>query len=271
MSASEDDSKARLPRTGHPVLERGKTVGAVSVAIAILDHLAEVREPQGVSRIAQTLGFNNSTTFNTLRTLVAHDYLAFDETRKTYRISVGLLRIARAATFNTNVFDILRSDIDAPANRHRVTIAIWKPVRSDRKVLIHSFQPSTASIRIQMSLGARLPLLVGSSGRLFAAFGTLNDEEMRNQFREIRWQSAISYEDFLREVEAAGRLGYAIDNGDFVSGTVMVSVPILDGQGHAVMSMSAMMFPQQLSDSAVEALVEDMQTVAARIGEIVSL
>ena len=256
------------PRRELPVLKRGKTVGAVSVAVSILNYLADASQPVGVTRIAQDLGLSSSTTFNTLRTLVAHDYLALDETRKTYRLSVGLLRIARAAAFTTDEFEVLRSDIEAIANEHRVSIAVWKPVRANRKVLIHSFRPSTAAIQIQMALGSRLPLLVGSSGRLFAAFGSLDEAEIREQFKDIRWQSEISIDAFRAQVADVAKQGYAVDHGDFVAGTVMISVPIFDKDGKIAMSMSAMMFLQQYSEDLLEPLVSGLKKVAENLSQL---
>lgn len=251
------------------VLEKGKLVGAVSVAIGILEYLARQPQPVGVTRIAGDLGLNASTTFNTLKTLAAHDYVVFQEASKSYRIGFGLLHVARSVGGQNQEFELMRTEIEAIASRHGVTLAVWRPLRVDRKVLIYSFQPAgSLGISIQMSLGQRLPLLVGSSGRLFAAFGKLDLTERQRQFNQIRWQKPLTFDEFEAEVTEAREQGHAIDPGNYVRGTAMISVPILGGERTAVMALSAMMFIQQYEESDHAELIADVKRVAAQLSRI---
>jgi len=251
------------------VLEKGKIVGAVSVAIDILEYLARQPQPVGVTRIAGDLGLNASTTFNTLKTLAAHDYVVFQEASKTYRIGFGLLHVARSVAGQNQEFEVMRAELEAIATRHQVTLAVWRPLRIDRKVLIYSFQPAgSLGIRIQMSLGQRLPLLVGSSGRLFAAFGALDRAERERQFSQIRWQRPLTFEAFEAEVDEARRLGHSVDEGNYVRGTAMISIPIFDAEHKAVMAISAMMFIQQYEEADHSALIADVKAVAAQLSRL---
>lgn len=266
---ADSASTASRPTGKAMVLEKGKLVGAVTVAVSILEYLARQPQPVGVTRIAQDLGLNSSTTFNTLKTLVAHDYVSFQPGAKTYRVGFGLLHVARTVAGQNHEFELMRSEIEDVARRHQVTLAVWKPVREDRKVLIHSFQPGAAAgIQIQMSLGQRLPLLVGSSGRLFAAFGGLDRAARQRQFSQVRWQDSLTFDEFEAEVAQARVDGHAVDRGNFVRGTVMISVPILEADQTASLAISAMMFIQQFDEADDGPLISDMKTVAGQLARI---
>lgn len=266
---SEELAQEAERRDGGVVLEKGKMVGAVTVAVKILNYLAQSSAPVGVTRIAQDLGLNASTTFNTLKTLAAHDYVNFHPLSKSYSIGLGLLHVTRSLAWQDNEFDLMRREIDDLARNHQVTLAVWQQSRADRKVLTHTFYPGpSAGVHIQMSVGQRLPLLIASSGRLFGAFGQMSREERQAQFRAIRWQSGLTYEIFECEVEQALREGYAVDQGDFVKGVVMISVPIFDAAPGCRAALSAMLFQHQFEQESAQPLIKAMQSVAQGLSQL---
>ncbi|MBS7700227.1 MULTISPECIES: IclR family transcriptional regulator [unclassified Chelatococcus] len=248
----------------------GKVVGAVVGAIKILRFLAKTREPMGVSRIAKETDLNTSTTFNTLRTLMLYDFVQFDRLSKTYVLSLGLMEIAYSATAIAGDFGVIRPAMERIAQEHGVTVTLWQPVRADRKVLIMSAQPHNA-IRIQMAVGQRLPLLVGATGRLFAAFSALSDTEVRRQFDAIRWDQSLSFAEFRKQIEEARELGWALDDGNFAQGTVLVSTPVLDRNGHAAMAVTANMFAGQYNPARAEGIVRDLKAFSKQAARILPL
>lgn len=239
-------------------MSSGKVVGAVVGAIKILRYLAREMEPMGVSRIAKETGLNTSTTFNTLRTLMLYDFVQFDQLSKTYSLSLGIMEIARAATAIGGDIGVVRPAMERIAQEHGVTVTLWQPIGKDRKVLIMSAQPHNA-MRIQMAVGQRLPLLVGATGRLFAAFSALTEAEIRRQFEAIRWDQPLSYAEFKDQVSETREKGWALDAGNFAQGTVLVSTPVLDLNGHAALAVTANMFAGQYSPDRAEGIVRDLK------------
>jgi DNA-binding IclR family transcriptional regulator len=248
----------------------GKMVGAVVGAIKILRYLSEAQQAVGVSHIAKDTKLNTSTTFNILRTLAMHYFVQFDPMAKTYMLSLGIMEIAKGATMIGGDIGIVRPMMERIANDHGVTVTLWQPVGNNRKVLIMTAHTRNV-MRIQMAVGQRLPLLVGATGRLFAAFGTATEEELREQFDAIRWERSFTFKEFMAQVADAREKGWALDDGYFAAGTVLMSTPILDRNGHAIMAVTANMFAGQYDPKRAEAIIRDLKILSDQVGRLAPL
>lgn len=239
-------------------MSSGKMVGAVVAAIKILRFMAAVREPLGVSHIAKETGLNTSTTFNILRTLMLYDFVQFEQLSKTYILSLGILEIAQAAMAIGGDIGVVRPAMEKIAQEHSVTVTLWQPTARDRKILIMTAQPRNP-MRIQMAIGQRLPLLIGSTGRIFAAFSDMDEAEIKAQFDQIRWNGPISFADYMVQVHEAREKGWAMDTGNFAQGTVLVSTPIYAPDGHAALAVTATMFTGQYDPGRAVDIVHDLE------------
>src|SRR4029079_17600122 len=86
--------------------------------------------------------------------------------------------------------------------------------------------------------GQRFPLLVGSSGRVWAAFGGLSRAEIRRQWSSIRWHNPPSLDDYLAEVALVAKRKIAIDDGEHVPGMFSASAPVFRADGALQYSLS---------------------------------
>ncbi|MGF7162844.1 DNA-binding IclR family transcriptional regulator [Rhodoligotrophos appendicifer] len=260
QSAGTERPAARVDGEASPA---AKVVGAVSSAVKILRYLSRSPDPVGVTRIAKDLKLNPSTCFNILRTLAGDDFVAFDPAAKTYVISWGVMDLARGATALRGDISSVQPVMERIALDHGVTVTLWQPISQNRKVLILSAHTRNA-MRIQMSVGQRLPILIGATGRVMAAFSTLSRADIRKRFDEIRWDRPISFEDFLQQVRETAEQGWSIDDGNFAAGTVSVAVPILNDAGTATMAVTATMFAGQYDKERAASVVADLQEFALR-------
>lgn len=259
----EDDSRPDPAGT----MPSGKMVGAVVAAIKILRYMARTREPLGVSRIAKETGLNTSTTFNILRTLMLYDFVQFEQLSKTYTLSLGILEVAQAAMAVGGDIGVVRPAMERIAQQYGVTVTLWQPAGQDRKILIMAAQPRN-SMRIQMAVGQRLPLLIGSTGRLFAAFSSMTQEQIEAQFDAIRWNGPITFAEFMEQVADARNQGWAVDSGNFAQGTVLLSTPVLNTNGHAALAVTATMFTGQYEAERAKDIVSDLQAFSAQTARI---
>jgi len=256
------------PAVKREKLPSGKVVGAVANSIMILRYLSNAREPAGVTRIAKETKLNASTCFNILKTLTVEDFVSFDPLTKTYAISFGVLDVAWGATALGNDINTIRPLMDKIARDNGVTLTLWQPIGGNRMVLILSALTQSA-IRIQMAVGQRLPKLVGAAGRCFAAFSELSEKELERRFEAMRWNRPFSFSEFREQVRETAEQGWALDEGYFATGTVSISVPILDDSGIAVMAATATIFANQLEPGQVEVIVRDLNQLSRRIKQIV--
>lgn len=266
-AADGRDVVVRSKRNGHDALPSGKIVGAVASAIAILRYLNNAPGPLGVTKIAADTRINTSTCFNILKTLASEGLVDFNPLNKTYAISLGILDLARGATALGADIETARPRMEQIAHDHGLTLTLWQPIGEDRKVLVMGAMTRSA-IRIQMAIGQRLPRLIGATGRCFAAFSRMTEEEQRRQFDRIRWNVPMSYNEFREQVAETARTGWSRDVGNFASGTLSIALPVLDKDGVAVMAVTATMFAGQYDDARTSAIVEDLRGLSALLSRI---
>jgi len=233
-------------------------------AIRIIHHLAECGAPERAADIARQLAINPSTCFNILRTLAAEDMIDFDSASKTYKPGIGLARLASQLVGQGQRLDSARPLMREFAVRHQVTVTLWRKMANDRIVLVSS-EASPSNLRIDMAIGQRLPLLMGASGRLFAAEMGLNDGAMRTAFAQVRWARPLAFEDYVHQLELARQRDWAVDDGYFSAGIMAIAAPVRDRSGHIAFTASAVMFRGQHTGDAVDTLGTEMVALAHKL------
>lgn len=244
-------------------------VPAVAGAIKILRHLAASDAPVGATALARQLGLNPSTCFNILRTLLRADLVRTDADAKTYQLGLGVLDLARAAFAHGGDFTFAAPLLRQLAMRYGVTVTLWKPSGPDR-MLLALIEESDAVMRIRMSVGQRLPVLLGAMGRVNAAFGGMEDAELRRRFDTLRWQRPMTFEQFAKEVKETKKRGWGIDDGGIVSGVWTVSAPVFDAAGNTLAVCSASMFTTQHDDAVRGRIASELVEVCATIARSAS-
>jgi DNA-binding IclR family transcriptional regulator len=239
-----------------------KPVGAILAGLSVLRYMAAASGPQPLSRITRELGLNPSTCLNILRTLANESYLTFDPQSKLYSMGLGVLELVSGALAQGGDMRAVRAVTDLISSAEGVTVTMWRRVQRDRIMLVLESLPSS-NMGIKMNVGQRLPLLVGAAGRLMAAYTSLTEEELSQQYQLIRLGHHQSFREFMSEVEMARSRGWATDEGHYTVGASSVAVPVLNERGEAIYAFTATMFSAQYSPERAELLAAELARPAA--------
>ena len=101
-------------------------------------------------------------------------------------------------------------------------------------------------------------MLVGAVGRAIAARLDLTIDEMREGFDALRWQTPLSFAQYVEQVEQAKRRGYGFDDGNFAPGVSTAAVAIVDEAGAIRYGLSGIMFNGQHSAATMEQIGEEL-------------
>jgi DNA-binding IclR family transcriptional regulator len=244
--------------------KEAKLVPALVSGIRILRHLNASREPMGVAQIAQDLALNASTCFNLLRTLAHERLVVFDPASKKYVSGLGLLELANGALRNADYLPQVHQHLERIAGDHGVTALLWQRVSENRFVVVDKAEAPTA-VRVHLTIGQRLPALIGAFGRCVAAQSGHGKDRLRALFAELRWQNAPTFESYWRDVEEARQRGYAVDTGNYHAGVTTVAASIADRNGVAVMAISAIALSTQLTAARVPGVAKDIAAAATEL------
>jgi DNA-binding IclR family transcriptional regulator len=235
-------------------------IGTVAAAVAILRLLASERRGLGVNAVARQLSLTPSSCFNILKTLTCEQVTDFDPETKLYTLGAGAIAIARHALDPEASFDLIRNRAEALAAARSLTIGLWRV--SNERITLAGYVAGSKTMRIHLSVGQRLPMLMGAIGRCVAANSDMTPKQIAQRFPELRWEEAPSLADYLRQVEDARRRQWGIDRGNFIRGATTLATPIFHKDGTIRYGLTATMFSGQYEDKDMSEIAADMIQIA---------
>ncbi|WP_074119337.1 IclR family transcriptional regulator C-terminal domain-containing protein [Bradyrhizobium sp. AS23.2] len=267
-TATQISSRGRLPHPAAPFKSanafakpairpmRGKRVGAVVNAFEILRHLDGEDTALRATEIARDLRINPSTCFNVLQTLVTEGAVGFDPAKKLYRL-VDEWRQAISCIGTKAEVLTLKPEAECLARKHQSFITLWRRAASDRLVLVFSTD-TPLPFEVRMPPGSRVPLFVGSAGRVMAVASGVSERELRASFERLRWDRPPPFEIYARELAAVRQKGWALDRENFARGFVTISAPVRDAAGQVRYACSATMPSFRWNETLSPAIAADL-------------
>ncbi|WP_119153324.1 IclR family transcriptional regulator [Caldimonas tepidiphila] len=236
-SVSRDGPDGAVPAGGDAAAGRRAPVlvPAVSRALAVLDLLADGREPMNVARIAARLGLPKSSTHGLCHTLAVRGYLrrCIDG---SYFLGPRVMSLGQAFIARTDVTQefgaALEQELAAPPDETLVlsvldgTDVVYLAARQGRRPLGLAF-----------SAGMRLPAHLAATGRAMLAY---QDEAQlrrllpREELARLTQHGPATRVQLLQELDAVRARGYSIDDETVREGVYCLGAPVFDASGRAV-------------------------------------
>jgi DNA-binding IclR family transcriptional regulator len=204
---------------------KASKVPAISRAAAVLRLLGKSDAPLGVQAVARELGVVPSTCLNVLRTLVAEQFVSFDPDTKHYTLEAGLLTLARHWLKRNRFSDLAQPVLSRISQDFNLTVAGVHIVDYDHFIVVAVSQ-STSDFQLTTHVGSRFPTLISATGRCAAAFGNLSEDDLRTRFGDLTWAKAPSFDEWRAQVQQTFERGYAVDEGNHISGVTVVAAPV---------------------------------------------
>ncbi len=220
----------------YPVQTLGK-------ALDILNYIKENPSSEGVTltEISTELKIGKSGVHRLLDTLMAYDFIEKTTgVSPAYRLGWGL--------FNAG---------NVVPKQHTLSGANYVPVikklcntffettnlgvfNNYEAIIICKIEPARM-LRTNIQLGEREPLYATAIGKLFMS--GLSDKDVDNYFSRTTLSKLASNtitdkQELLENIKEIKKLGYAIDNEEFVDGMICFAMPIKDFTGHIVSGIS---------------------------------
>ena len=247
----------------------GKPVGAVTAAAEVLRALHATTRPLNASEVARAAGLHRGTAYNILRTLQSEGFVSYDETTRTYAVSLHILELAYGALRRSGLIDIARPLMHAVADAHGVSVYLSKVLAPSSMLLLDwvgGLRPDP-----QVTVGRPHPSPAGASGVVIAAFGNSSEPELEGLLSQVEWYEKPSFPDFLARVKEAKQAGFAVDRGTMFRGVTLVSVPVLSPSWELLLILTAAGHSHDLDDEAVGALSRSLQSAAGRLSDSLPL
>ncbi len=242
---------------------RIRQVPALTRGIAILRLLGRSDEPQGVHAIARALGLVPSTCLHILRVLADENLVAIDPASKKYGIAAGLVALARSA-FRQHTFSaVVQQELDQLAQSYGATV-IGVEASGLEHMIVVALARSDSPLRVHVDIGSRFPALISATGRCVAAFDTYSRAEIQARFAKLRWDDPPTLAAWWKEVRAARRAGYAVDDGRYIRGVTIIAAPVRMPNG-SINALVVVGVSEQMRRVGLTIVGEDLYARAVRI------
>jgi DNA-binding IclR family transcriptional regulator len=242
---------------------------AIARAAAILRLLGKSEAPLGVHAIARELGLVPSTCLYVLRALADEELIAFDPDTKRYTLEAGVLTLARQWLRRSQFADLAQPMLDRLSRSFDVTMLGVQIVGLDHMVVVALAQ-SGQHFQLSAQIGSRFPTLISATGRCVAAFGDYSRAELEARFRTLRWDEPPSFAQWMAEVEQTRAQGFAVDDGNYISGVMVVSAPVWKASGKPSHALVATGIGSAVRRSGVgdlaDALAASARTLSVQLG-----
>lgn len=249
-----------------PDLVKKSKAPAISRAAAVLRLLGKSDVPLGLQTIARSLNLVPSTCLYVLRALVDEEFVAFDPDTKRYTLEAGVLTLARQWLRRDQFTDLAQPYLDSISRSFDVTMLGVHIVGLEHIVVVAVAQGG-ANFQISAQVGSRFPALLSATGRCIAAFGNHPEDEIRERFLSLRWDDPPSFEEWKQQVEETRQRGFAVDDGNYISGVTVVAAPVGKSRDKPSHALVATGISSALKRNGIEALQNALLKAAASLSD----
>lgn len=232
---------------------------AVDKALDVLFYLHEERDARGVSDVGRALSIPKSTAHRLLGALRRRALVEQDEAGR-YRPGVGVLTLAGGLLDREPLVAAAHGVLEKEAADFGETFFLVA-ARAGRLLVLEKAE-GNGVLRVSPAIGSEIPARATAVGKLYMAHAPhLLGPEEATRFTE---HTIVDSELLAREVESAGRDGFAVNRQEWIEGLAVVAAPILTAgaiRGAVCTAMSS----GRLDSLEVDDVARRVGAAAARI------
>jgi IclR family KDG regulon transcriptional repressor len=203
-----------------------KRVPAIDKCFAILELLAKVKKPMGISDISGKLELNKSTVFNIVYTLMDLNVLENQPDSK-FRLGTRFYILGNMAGKRSDLIQIAHPYLEMI--NEQTKLSAFLGLRSDRQAILIDKVDSAHGIKVSSEIGMQMPVLAGAG--IKAMLSQLPDEEIdeilaRSELKRHTPHSIIDKTVYKQEILKVRNQSIAYDREEYIEGMVALAIPI---------------------------------------------
>jgi IclR family pca regulon transcriptional regulator len=248
-------------------------MGSVAKCFQVLESLNTAGRPVSLTQLAQLSGLDRSAVQRITHTLRVLGYLRQDADSKAFRLSGRMLEFGHTVLATNQLRERAQPHLETLNRRTGETVNLME-LEGDEIVYVARF-PSLHAVSVDLHVGSRLPAFCTAAGR--AILSQMEPAEALARLKGVKRSSmtARTVTDIAglsSALDAARKLGYALNNQEAFVGDVSVAAPLVDPQGHPVGAVNiAVPTPRWRIDDVLARLVPPLLKTAAAINRAAKL
>jgi len=249
---------------GSGAREDSGPVQSVDRAVAILEILARDGEA-GVTEVARELGVHKSTASRLLAALDRRELVSQDTARGRFRLGMGVVRLAGAASRKLDLVQESRPVCRALATEVGETVNI--AILSGRDALYLDQVAGPAALSPHNWAGQRIPLHATSDGKVLLAYLPAAEiaEHLTAPLPRFTEYTITAPAEFCALLAEVRRHGYATTVEELEGGLTAVAAPVRNAEGTVIASISASGPSFRIQAERIGAVADSVRRAAAEV------
>ena len=203
----------------------------------ILEHLGAAKRAVSVSDIARATGFNVSTAFRQLQTLVARGYVEQEPGHRSYVLGPRFYQLAGAYLKGKDLATLARPHLESL--RDVVGETAYLVILSQGEIVQLGKADGQQVVSASMRSAQREPAYCTATGKVLLS--GLGQEALERYVESVRMQpytaqTITTRAGLKRDLATVRKQGYAIDVEEYAENLCCVSVPVRDPNSGSIVA-----------------------------------
>ena len=242
-----------------------KRVPAIDKCFKILEFLSTVKRPLGITELSQALGYNKSTVFNIIYTLVELGFLEKIPDNKV-RLSNKLFALGRKAGVESYLISMIRSYLEEI--NQKTNLYVFLGLLSNRKGVIIDKVDSTSPIRVSSEMGMKIPLTIGAGGQ--ALLAQLPETQINKILQEVKGKKNGSSpkaeaSQIKNKIMAIRLEGFSLDDEEYIQGIRTLAIPLKLGRPDLQAAIWMVGLKSQVADEKILEYKDLLKNIGTQI------
>lgn len=208
-------------------------------AFILLDAFTNDKKEWGVRELANKTGYNKSTVYRLLSTLVSLNVIHQNENEK-YRLGSKLFELGNRVSLYQSLITVTNQPIKNVALEIQETVLLG--TLKEHQVFYLNKADSLQGLKISTSIGSYQPIHATASGKLLLAFSSVDTQESyfkNNSLTAFTQKTITKKNDLKSKLQIIKNQKYALDLEEFELGLICIAIPIFNKHGNVIASLSA--------------------------------
>jgi len=200
-------------------------------ALRVLEEVARFARPVTKAEVVEHTGFDLSTAYRLLMTLVEAGYIIRDEQTKRFRLSYKVVTLSRNLIADNEISEMIHKTLKKISDATGESVSL-SMLDGNESVLVQQVK-GTQLVNVNYQIGDRSVLHCTSIGKVLLAFQDIRvfDHYTAHELEKYASNTITNREDLARELQVIRSQGYAFDDHELNDSMRCVAVPVFESGG----------------------------------------
>ncbi|MBL4605840.1 MAG: IclR family transcriptional regulator [Flavobacteriaceae bacterium] len=234
-------------------------------AFTVLDAFTSNKKEWGVRELASKTGYNKSTTYRLLSTLVSL-HIVYQNENEKYCLGSKLFELGNRVSLYQSLASISNNPIKNIALDIEETVLLG--ILKESQVLYINKADSLNGLKISTSIGSYQPAYATAIGKLLVAFSSSEEQKayLKNSyFNSLTSNTITDITKLASEFQTIKKQGYSLDLEESELGLICIAIPVFNKKREVIAGVSASGPSSRFKMENVEKYISIMQKGVSEI------